>query len=559
MKHEQQETASSSGTDSPKGALFILGGGTMQLPAIAAARRLGCAVHVADGNASCPGASRADRFHHIDLRDQEGLVARARTIPDLRAVFTAGTDFSTSVAAVAEALGLPGISREVSEQATDKARMRRVLADAGVPVPRFIALRGADELPSRDIGLEFPLVVKPVDNMGARGVIQVGDPSELDRAVSRALSLSRRGRVILEEFIQGQEYSLDAIVVDGVVHITGIAERHIFFPPFFVELGHTIPAGITPREEQALGETFRRAIAALGITRGAAKGDIFLDTRGDEPRAVVGEVAARLSGGYMSGWTYPLATGVPLSEIGLRVALGESPRGEDFAPSRSQVVAERALISCPGKLVSLVVPAEEERPPGVEELFLCATPGDRVSPPSNNVEKIANAIAWGRDAREAEERALKALDQIDLHLAPGDGETEAFLFAPAGAGAFRRYRLENCRGEEISLQDLSLSWCYGDGDALCRTVQRGDPLPVVPLPEDLRWERCYPVREAREVLADCLDRGRVRFTTPRDAATGEGGAAGRLFWSAFSAAGRQGVIYLLDALLAGRVPQEVSS
>ncbi|SIQ01455.1 Biotin carboxylase [Alkalispirochaeta americana] len=536
----------------------------MQLPAIAAARRLGCIVHVADGNSSCPGASRADRFHHIDLRDQENLVACAKTISGLQGVFTAGTDFSTSVAAVAEAMGLPGISPQVSEQATDKGRMRRVLADAGIPVPRFFTIGSSGECPSRGESLDFPVVVKPVDNMGARGVIRVESPSGLDQAVSRARGLSRRGTVIVEEFIQGQEYSLDAIVVDGAVHITGIAERHIFFPPFFVELGHTIPAKMTPREEHVLSETFREAIAALGITRGAAKGDIFLDTRGDAPRAVVGEVAARLSGGYMSGWTYPLATGVPLSEIGLRVALGESPGEKLFTPSISQVVAERALISCPGQVVSLTPPDPANLPPGVEELFLCSSPGERVAPPSNNVEKVANAIARGCDAREAEERALTALDHIDLHLAPGDEETEAFLFTPFGAGAFQRYRLKNLQAEEVSLQDIPLSWYSGDGRALCRAVAAGEPLPVIPLPENLRWERCYPVREACMVLADCLKRGLVTFEGHRgESRNGEGlaktGGAGRLFWSAFSAAGRQGVVYLLDCLRSGRIPREFSS
>ncbi len=526
-------------------AVFILGGGVMQLPAIQAARSLGCRVHVADGNPECPGASRADQFHHVDLRDREGLIETARGIPALKGVFTAGTDFSTSVAAVTEALGLPGIPYESSLDATDKARMRAVLAAAGLPVPRFTAIRDTGELDRSCRDLAFPLVVKPADSMGARGVRRVNDPTLLKEAVEQALPFSRSGTAIVEEFIPGQEFSLDAIVVDGKVRITGVALRHIFFPPHFVEMGHTIPAILSREDRNLLEKTFAAAVRALGINRGAAKGDLFLDLSGKTARAVVGEVAARLSGGYMSGWTYPLATGIPLTEIGIRVALGENPGDALFTPKYENYVAERALISCPGVIRAVEVP--EKTPPGVEELFIRYRPGDTVRPPSNNVEKIANAIARDINPEAAEDHALRALDQIVVRLEPGNRETETFLFSRDGAGVFRRYRPLGGDGPG-SLEHLP--WISGNADAVLARMREERPIPV--LDPEVSWQRCYPVLPAEHVLASLLERGRIELV--RNGRYTD--ALGRLFWNAFAAAGRQGSEYVLDVLASGRVPSE---
>ncbi|TFG84262.1 MAG: carboxylate--amine ligase, partial [Spirochaetales bacterium] len=154
--------------------IFILGAGVMQGPAIRAAREKGYRVVVADADPMAAHATDADEFLAIDLKDRDGLLQAARNIPGLVGVFTAGTDFSTSVAWVASSLDLPGIPYEVAMDASDKARMRCRLAAAGVPVPHFVAgARGEDCVALAASlspgGAPFPLVVKPVDNMGARG------------------------------------------------------------------------------------------------------------------------------------------------------------------------------------------------------------------------------------------------------------------------------------------------------------------------------------------------------------------------------------------------------
>ncbi len=329
------------------GALFILGAGILQIPAIRAARELGLRAVVADGNGDAPGLKLADRPLVIDLRATDMLrseACRLSRVEHIIGVFTAGTDFSLAVAQIAADLGLPGIDVEAAKRATNKAMMRRTLYDKGLPTPRFARIgrrRAPRDLQAAE-AIGFPLVVKPADSMGARGVRRVDDADQLRAAVEVAATFATGGETIVEAFIPGQEYSLDALVYRGDIAICGVAERHIRFSPFFVEMGHTMPARLNGQQYRALTESFISAISAIGIDNGAAKGDLFLD--GD--RAVTGEIAARLSGGFMSGWTYPYASGVDVTKAAIRIAIGEPPG--DLTPTRDHVCVERAVISIPG-------------------------------------------------------------------------------------------------------------------------------------------------------------------------------------------------------------------
>jgi biotin carboxylase len=409
-------------------AILILGAGVMQGPVIRIARQKGYRVCVADGNNKALHAPDADEFLHIDLKDKEALAAAAALVPDLVGVMTAGTDFSASVAWVAEKLGLPGIPYEVALDASDKARMRTRLAAAGVPVPAFAYGTIHDDpealaarLVSSGSAAAYPLVVKPVDNMGARGCKLVRKAPELAAAWSDAVTYSRSGRAILEEYLDGPEFSLDAIVNGGDIFIRGIADRHIHFEPYFIEMGHTMPTAYDPALVDEVVAVFCSGIRALGINRGAAKGDIKYTRKG----AFVGEIAARLSGGYMSGWTYPHASGIEPAAEAIDLACGVNP--VEAKPLRDWVCAERAFISIPGRIKEIRNLEAAAAYPGVTELFSRIVPGDLVNFPVNNVEKCGNVIAAGPDRREVEASAAAAARSILIRLEPKEVSTAAFL------------------------------------------------------------------------------------------------------------------------------------
>jgi len=402
--------------------ILILGAGVMQGPALRIACEMGLETIAIDADPTALCVSLADRFEKIDLKDREGIEKLARSLLEnggLAGVMTAGTDFSASVAWVAEKLKLPGVSFEAALDASDKERMRKRFKEAGVPSPEFIVIN--DSSGEAHLPFSWPVVVKPVDNMGARGCRRVDSQAELKAAVAEAMAFSRSGRVIVEEYMEGPEFSVDALVYRGEITICGFADRHIFFPPYFIEMGHTIPSSIDPAVMRPLIETFNKGVKALGITDGAAKGDVKLTSRGP----MIGEIAARLSGGFMSGWTFPYSSGVLPTRGAIEIALGAPPRG--LENKWNWTSAERAFISIPGKVVSIKGIETAKVMPFVRDVFSRVKRGMAVAFPENNVTKCGNIISAAPDRETAVKAAENAARSVLIRLQAPNDETAAFL------------------------------------------------------------------------------------------------------------------------------------
>jgi biotin carboxylase len=409
-----------------KESLIILGAGVMQGPAIRIAKELGFFTIALDGNAQAPCVSLADQYEQIDLKDKEKIEAFSRSLQsssERLGIMTAGTDFSASVAWTAEKLGLPGIPYEAALNASDKSRMRTCFKKASVPSPDFVTITDVDDFDS--VLLPFPLVVKPVDNMGSRGCRRADSIEEFHTAARDAIRFSRSGRAIVEAFMEGPEFSVDAIVYKGKITICGLADRHIFFPPYFVEMGHTMPTIIETEKQKAMLDVFCAGVRSLGLagkeSAGAAKGDIKLTRDGP----MIGEIAARLSGGYMSGWTYPYSSGVQPIRAAILAAMGREP--DNLAPVKTWTCAERAFISIPGTVKSITGIEEAKKQLHINDLFFRITEGSTVSFPENNVTKCGNVIAASHDRQEAVAAAEAAARSILIRLDSADQETAAFL------------------------------------------------------------------------------------------------------------------------------------
>ncbi len=428
-----------------KDSILILGAGTMQRPAILAARKLGLEIYVVDANPNAPCVPDADHFETIDLKDREKIASFAQELAaqkNLKAVFTAGTDFSANAAYAAEKCGFAGHSHAACVNASDKALMRQCFKNARVPSPHFILIEKkylrntlTDQVAA---GLKFPYVIKPVDNMGARGCRMVRNREELFLSVDEALRNSRSGRALLEEYMEGPEFSIDALIYDGTFTVTGFADRHITFEPYFVELGHTMPTKIPCQEYLQLVKTFALGAKSLGLSRGAAKADIKWTKDGP----MIGEIAARLSGGYMSGWTFPYASDLNLTEQAIEIALGRRPLALEssrfplaidgagyqmFSYECSRSSAERAWISIPGRVKEVLFLQDAAKIPGVRDVFPRAKAGDAVVFPKNNVEKCGNVVAVAQRRDDAVKAAENAAKTVTLVLEKGNPLTDSFL------------------------------------------------------------------------------------------------------------------------------------
>ena len=428
-----------------KDSILILGAGTMQRPAILAAKKLGLETYVIDANSNAPCVSDADHFATIDLKDRDGIAECAQGLVErmnLKAIFTAGTDFSANVAFASEKHGFAGHSYAAAVNASDKALMRQCFRNARIPSPHFILIEKKylkNTLTAQVVaGLKFPYVVKPVDNMGARGCRMVRNQDELFAAIDEALKFSRSGRALLEEYLDGPEFSIDALIYDGTFTVTGFADRHIYFEPYFVELGHTMPTNISYTQYMELVKTFALGAKSLGLSCGAAKADIKWTKKGP----VIGEIAARLSGGYMSGWTFPYSSDINLTEQAIEIALGRKPLALEslrfpldiegapfkmFAYNSSRSSAERAWISIPGRVKEVIGLDEAAKISGVRDIFPRAKAGDRVVFPRNNVEKCGNVISVAATREQAVKAAEEAVKRVTVILEKGNPETDDFL------------------------------------------------------------------------------------------------------------------------------------
>jgi len=398
-----------------KRGIMIIGGGMMQVPLIQAARRMGLRTVVTDYNRESPGFGLADIALEVSTRNIDFSVLAARRIAGqvpIHGVLTVGTDASRTVSAVAAALELPGIRYDVAERATDKIKMRECFKAHGVPSPDFQYVWTREEARSAIERLGLPVVIKPADNMGARGVRMLESAEEVEEAFTGARRASVSGMIIIEQFMQGHELSIDSLVWDGHVEITGIADRIIDGAPYFIERGHILPSALPGADQQAAVSVMIQGIRALGIDVGAAKGDIKMTPRGP----MIGEIAARLSGGFMSGFTFPLATGIDLMSAALKIAMGEPPDG--LTPKFNRVAADRAITPEPG-LVTRIAGLDKARTlPGVEKIFTMYKVGDTYHPPTCNMGKFGNIIAAAETRSELIEICDRALAAIKISTVP---------------------------------------------------------------------------------------------------------------------------------------------
>lgn len=435
--------------------VMILGAGLMQKPAIMAAKHLGFEAVVVDANPNAVSVPLADKFYPIDLKDRDSLLNLAVEINKdsengLAGVFTAGTDFSANVAYVANHFGFPCHDYEACLNASDKVRMRGCFSKANVPSPLFREINESDvaelDAKSKSGELEFPKVVKPCDNMGGRGCRLVRNKDEFLPAVSNSIRNSRTSRAIFEDYMEGREFSIDSIVYNGTLTITGFADRHIFYPPYFIEMGHSLPSLADSKVKNELIATFALGIKALGLTCGVAKADIKYTKNGP----MIGEIAARLSGGYMSGWTFPYSSGMNLTEEAMKIAVGKEPdylianrksipwQPHETVKNQSQpfelyeiqsslVSAERAWLSIPGKISKIYGLEEVKEIYGVKDVLPRSKVGDKVDFPRNNVEKCGNIIAVAVNSEKAYKAAHSAVSSITIRLEPNNPDTDKFL------------------------------------------------------------------------------------------------------------------------------------
>ena len=401
-----------------KTVLFV-GAGRHQRRAIAQARARGLRVVAVDRNPDAPGLAEADVAEVVDFSDVDAVVdvARRHTVDG---VLTISADRAVPVvAAVAEALGLPGIGTETAHVMTQKIAMRRVLADAGVPQPQFAAVRNVHEGYAALERVGFPAVLKPADSGGQRGVFRLDSIDDLERHLHAALAESPTDEAIVEEYVEALELNGLVVVRDGDAFPLTLSDR--LRPPgigFGVGWIHVYPATIFGDQLEEAERVAVHAVRALGLENGIAFPQLLAT---DDGRVLVIEVAARIPGGQMADLARH-ATGVDLVEIALRQALGEEVPDEVARPAFTQPLAIRFLTAAPGPLPTGTVTSIGSLDkvlafPGVVQADLYLTEGETIRPVRLDGDRRGYVIAVADTNLEALERAEAAAKLVDVEVA----------------------------------------------------------------------------------------------------------------------------------------------
>jgi biotin carboxylase len=401
-----------------KRTLWIVSGGAEAVPGIQRARAMGLHVVVSDMNPSAPGFTEADDAIVANTYDAEATAAAAldyhtRTRP-IDGVMCMAADVPVTVATVAAALSLPGISVESARLAADKLAMKQAFQRAGVPIPWFQAIASLDELRSVVAARGLPLVLKPVDGRGARGVLRLTEATDLAWAFAHAKSQSRSGGVMVEEYLHGPQISTEGLLVDGVGTTCGFIDRNYehldTFAPYIVENGGEQPSALPLPAQRQIANVAMDAGRAIGIVSGNVKGDMVWTERG--PYVI--EIAARLSGGWMSTDQIPLGTGVDLIGCSIRLALGEPVAAEDLLPRWHRGVAIRYFFPPPGRIESIQGAAAFSNLPWVHRLGFFVEAGEVMAPITDHTKRAGFVITTGATREEAVERARSVVDGIQV-------------------------------------------------------------------------------------------------------------------------------------------------
>lgn len=302
-----------------KKKIAILGASYLQMPLIQKAKSLGIETHVFAWEEGAIAKQISDYFYPISILDKETILEQCSSI-NIDGITTISTDIAMpSVNFVADRMNLIGNPLETISKSTDKFEMRKALAECNIPCPKFAFYDNPNFVDNGNF--TFPLIVKPTDRSGARGVTKVHTEKDVNIAINKALELSLHRRVIVEEFIESErEFSVECISYAGKHYPLAVTDKVTTRDPYFVELEHHQPANITDEIKNRIFLLTIEVLNALNIKNGASHTEIYMLDNGDFQ---VVESAGRMGGDFIGSHMVQLSTGFDYLHATIDVALGD--------------------------------------------------------------------------------------------------------------------------------------------------------------------------------------------------------------------------------------------
>ena len=332
-----------------KKAVLIFGVGPLQQSIINRAKKMGLYTVGIDPCEDATCRDDVDAFEVVGGQDYEGTCAVVEKY-GIDAIVTAATDKPlVMMARIAQKYGFPFYSVETAQWSTDKFQMKQRFLEGDVPCAKGRLVKSVDETAD----MIFPVIVKPRDNSGSRGVKLCRTKVELEQSMAEALEYSKLDSVLVEEFIEGPEYSIEGLHYDGKSEVIQFTEKKTTEFPYNVELGHIQPANISEENKQKIREIVAKIGKALKFDNCPSHTELKINERG----IFVIETSPRLGGDYITSTLVPLSTGINMEDLLLHIALDEEV---DTQTGRREKASGVCFLNLPSGKVIAIDPAIKE-------------------------------------------------------------------------------------------------------------------------------------------------------------------------------------------------------
>lgn len=301
--------------------ILIIGAGYLQHFLIKKAKEMGYYTLSVDADPNAIGFRFSDKYAVINIVDEDACLKFAMD-EHIDGVLTAATDYGVLTASyIADKMGLPGINYESAKLIKNKYLVRKCLFENKVDdTEQAYEVDSTTDIKKISKQLIYPVMVKPCDGSGSRGASRVDKSEDLESACQYAMAGSITQRAEIESFIVGLEYGAESLVVNGEIHILGIMKKWMTQPPYYAELGHAIPCGLSNDIVNKVKTCVSKAIKALNINHGSVNMDMLITNEGT---VHIIDIGARMGGNMIGPCIIPYATGIDYMGLMLKAAVGE--------------------------------------------------------------------------------------------------------------------------------------------------------------------------------------------------------------------------------------------
>ena len=395
--------------------LFVIAAGKLQVPVIKKAKEMGLYVVASDGDPNAIGLKLADKPIVANITSEEEMLRVARE-EQVDGVIHPCSEVSMNVMGrINDELGLSGISREAAIRATNKHLMRKAFEAGNAPSPKSILTESAEDAWNQFIAMSTDAILKPSRNSGSRGIAKVAKSEfqgsegfkKFQGLYNVALEESRDKSVLIEQFIEGPEFSIEIIVWNGKVNVLTVTDKKTTEAPHFVELGHSQPSCFSAEDVEKLKAAAVAGVKALGVNNCACHAEAKLM----DGKAYLMEIGARLGGDFISTELTHLSTGIDMVAAAINCALGIEPCLEPTEEKHG--VCIRYFCPKPGKLVSIsnIEVLEDER---VYLWEIYHKVGDIIPEVTSSLSRSGHVIVTEKDAKTAIAFAESLLNEVKM-------------------------------------------------------------------------------------------------------------------------------------------------